>query len=1266
MSAGPLDEFHYKGSLLIDTYGFEELGINPRTYCVIQDEDGVLYFGCDQLVVADGERWKTYKINDDYGIHSLDFSPDGKLWAAGAYEMGWFERTPTGDWSYHSLLTELPEALQRLDYIWNVYATPMGAIFTSTSKIIIWDGSTFRWWDYSHLDSKIYVMRTGGKIYLQNEKIGMLQIEPTGPVPATLASPPDGSKLLWADTIDGQLIYVTRVGMGIVENDQITYPDPNLSEFINKFLIRSVEHLPDGSLAVTSRLGGVGIVGRDLHLKGIIDSNSGLPTNKIRGAIVDRDGSLWITTQAAISRISLASGITVFDQRHGLASSAMRDLTFLGKTPIILNSDGAATLTKGLAKPIPSISRDKGSYWDLKSTANGLLVSATSGLYHVPHGLELMTPVFKSTNGSVREVYPAETPDMLFAEIDDRIVRFSPTQGNPQDIFTHLPDEAIAIHLDQKKRLWVGTESKGLLVAQLGGEEPVDAFPTQPDYGYPVSSGRVWVTHVESLVVAISSEGIHWLDPASDRYRLVPNSPLGLPENYAKPDSQGRTWVAFEPLHPKMPPRVGQLERTEHGVRWIPRSIEGIGHVGHLQTLHVENTAEGDVLWVSGSEAILRVEHPEENIATPPTKPLINAVVRGESGSPDHSITGELPYTTKRLHLEFSSVEYRMRDTLRYQTMLVGVDEDWSAPTNSAEQDLTGLREGDYTFKVRLIADTGLASEPAELTFSIATPWWRTPYAYGSYIGVLGLIIAGLYRLRIRSIQQRAVELEQTVDRRTEELVKANAAKTEFVASMSHEIRNPMNGIIGTTHALEETPLNEEQRDLVATLRNCASFLGSLVEDVLDFSSIEAGAFTVEQQPCSPQEILETVSTMLSAPAVEAGAHFEIEVDPTLPDRLLGDASRIQQIVVNYATNALKFSGGGRVRLSAYTDNDNVAFAVTDNGPGISTEEQAVLFTRFSRLKTARQAGISGTGLGLAVCRALAERMNGSVGVASAPRRGATFFLRVPLVAATAEDLVAKPSVPSMEGAHALVVEDIEYNARALGVMLRQLGFTVDFATNGASALKQLSSQSYHTVFLDYDLPDMSGLDVARHLRARESEATHTLVIATTAYSTVEDKKACLDAGMDVFLGKPITPEKLQAVLAGIPTTSLPSPSVHLPADESSGINLRMLEYLAGDSPGGLQREIKRYLDTLTVIQREVNDALIIRDRSALAKGAHHMLSHTRMIEATALTAITEEMETEADYAEARRLDELGDEMSAAITQLRKTLVHHPQAQTTA
>jgi len=635
---------------------------------------------------------------------------------------------------------------------------------------------------------------------------------------------------------------------------------------------------------------------------------------------------------------------------------------------------------------------------------------------------------------------------------------------------------------------------------------------------------------------------------------------------------------------------------------------------------------------------------------------LLEAWVHSDEGSSALPAGGVLPFSTRRLHLEFSSADYGRHESLRYQTMLGGVDRTWSAPMNSAELDLANLREGAYDFRVRLVADTGEVGEPTVLHFEIASPWWRTPYAYSGFGAAAALAGAAVVRLRLRALRRRAFVLEEMVRNRTAELEKANAAKTEFVASMSHEIRNPMNGILGSSLALVATPLDPRQRELVATLRHCAAFLASLVEDVLDFAAIESGAYAVQRAAFSPREILGAVAAM--ADPLEGEARPAVEIDPGLPERILGDAARVQQIIVNYATNAIKF-GGRSVRLGARAEGGDVVFAVADDGPGIPPEDQESLFIRFSRLKAARNAAIPGTGLGLAVCRALAERMGGSVGVVSTPGRGSTFYLRLKLVAAERE-AAAAAAPAGAQGARALIVEDIDYNARALAFMLRNLGFNVDFATDGPQALTRLSEFDYQAVFLDCDLPEMSGFEVARRLRHREADGRRALVVATTAYSTREDREACLKAGMDVFLAKPITPAKLCAALAALPAPPRPTAPQHPPPPPMPDVDLRLLHYLTDGSPEAIARELRRFVTSLELEIETVLAAHSAGSRAAIATAAHRVVSHARMVGAEALSQAGTDLEKNApadDEAElARRVAAvaaIAAALKAKLAQLR-------------
>jgi len=623
---------------------------------------------------------------------------------------------------------------------------------------------------------------------------------------------------------------------------------------------------------------------------------------------------------------------------------------------------------------------------------------------------------------------------------------------------------------------------------------------------------------------------------------------------------------------------------------------------------------------------------------------LIRAwVMPGERGSGE-AINRALPYSTLGLHIEYSSLDFGMRESERYQTMLGGAESQWSPPTDSADRDVSGLREGTYDFKVRVVTDSGEEGQPAALHFDIEPPWWRTPLSRAAFVISGALSVFALLRLRTGSLKRRAQVLERMVRKRTDELQKANAAKTEFVASMSHEIRNPMGGILASALELSEAPLGPEHQKLVTTIRSCATFLASLVEDVLDFAAIEAGAYKVALSPFSPREILDNVVKMLEPRA--AGARMEVIVDPALPGRIVGDAARIQQVIVNFAANSIKF-GGKKVGLSACVDSGHVVFAVADDGIGIPAEEQANLFIRFSRLKSARNSAIPGTGLGLAVSRALAERMGGSVGFKTEPGLGSTFFLRVPLEAAAAATLV--PRAFEARGARALVVEDIGYNARALGLMLGRLGFAVEYALDGEEALARLASEPFEAVFLDCDIPRVNGVEVARRFRASEAPGKGTLLIATTALSTMQDRDTCMAAGMDAFITKPITPEKLRMVLAdrgGCGLGPAPSPGPELPVTGATGLRLDLILHLADGSPDSMARELAAFAASLDEAMNGVAAASASGSRQAVSSAAHRVLSLARMVGSEPLADTAADLQ---DYASAYSVSELRDEVALLV-----------------
>lgn len=396
---------------------------------------------------------------------------------------------------------------------------------------------------------------------------------------------------------------------------------------------------------------------------------------------------------------------------------------------------------------------------------------------------------------------------------------------------------------------------------------------------------------------------------------------------------------------------------------------------------------------------------------------------------------------------------------------------------------------------------------------------------------IAALLAQAGYTWRLR---QRTLELEELTSVRTAELVKANAAKDEFLAGISHEIRNPINGIIGLATALEQPQApSGVNHDRVRQLRMCATHLAGLLEDILDFSRTQAGAVTINSQVLDVHDLVESVVAITSAESARTGLPVEVRIARAVPARVVGDPARIRQIILNFVINALRYAGRGRVIIAVTakpvdSEISEVIFAVEDEGPGISVEDQQRLFTRFERGAAAKATNVAGIGLGLAICRLLAEKMGGRLWVESELGRGSRFVFAVPLAVEQASETV--PLEESVKVQRALVVEDEEYNRIALEGILEPLGYVTDGFERGRDGLAAASKRRYDVVFLDLALGDTTGIEVARELRSRLKYDGP--IIATTAYSTQEKRAQCVDVGMDAFLSKPLSLGKVRRALA--------------------------------------------------------------------------------------------------------------------------------------
>jgi signal transduction histidine kinase/CheY-like chemotaxis protein/HPt (histidine-containing phosphotransfer) domain-containing protein len=369
----------------------------------------------------------------------------------------------------------------------------------------------------------------------------------------------------------------------------------------------------------------------------------------------------------------------------------------------------------------------------------------------------------------------------------------------------------------------------------------------------------------------------------------------------------------------------------------------------------------------------------------------------------------------------------------------------------------------------------------------------------------------------------------------------ANQAKSTFLATMSHEIRTPMNGVLGMIDVLQHQGLDQAQRGTVATMRDSAQALLRIIDDVLDFSKIEAGRLEIEQTPFSLSALVGGAVATLQSQARAKALSLSLAIEPGSADALLGDPTRVRQILFNLLSNAIKFTEHGSVRVTAGTAPLGgaatlVRLAVADTGIGIDPAQQERLFDPFAQADSSTTRRYGGTGLGLSIVRRLARLMGGDVSLASTPGAGSTFTATLRLLAApTAAEAEPSPIRPlgAGETRRLLVADDHPVNREVLLQQLGLLGLAADTGADGAAALEAWAPGRYAAVLLDLHMPRMDGFEMVRRLRAREAAlgAPRTPVIAVTANALRGEAERCLAAGMDGFVSKPVSIDALRQAL---------------------------------------------------------------------------------------------------------------------------------------
>jgi len=860
-------------------------------------------------------------------------------------------------------------------------------------------------------------------------------------------------------------------------------------------------------------------------------TSGGLPGRAVRGMLEDREHGLWF----ALSDGGLAYLGPAWEDFTRFAHVATDPHSFPGRTVTAVAAHGGTQLWVGgmrgwIRAFDPATGRTEASLdigdlrvQSLLEVPAGLLIGTAEGLAIARDGRwrrilrgEIDGPVTTLVAGADGTIYAAVFGRGLFA-LDATLKRARPI---PSASARRGDADTRQIEMIAGQLWQASVAGLSRLDPVSGRMEPVEGVAPGRIHAFEPEEGAFWVIRPDSM------EHYRW-----DGARAVLDHAVGGAEGFpsadllnVRRDVAGRLWLfghtgvwRFDPGNGTFRP-FGLADGLDNG------------EFTNATTVQLDDgTMYGATL---GGLVGFRPDRQRDH-SRKPTIALLGASVLRDGTRQPLPVDGDtlrLRWNDRELVVNARALSYVNPDR---NHLVFALDHGGSVTELRTGKDgrrhFGPLQAGVYRLVISGAGRDEISGELARpITVVVDDPPWLSWWAWLAYVSatilIVGLAITGTRRRVRQTMQLRLAEQQK---RLAEE---ANAAKTDFMATLGHEIRTPMTGVLGMAELMARTPLDDTQRAYVEAVRRSGTTLLRLVNDALDITRIEARRLVLESECVPLRTVTGEVVALAEARAGEKRIALSVAVDAGVPLSIRGDTIRLRQILQNLVNNAVKFTERGRVSLHVARDGDELVMTVSDTGPGMSAELCERVFSRFEQGGSPQRA--EGTGLGLAICHELCLLMGGGIGVRSTPGQGSDFIVRLPLVPCECGTCAGTTQEPVVVAARRrlLLVEDDPVVGDVIAGLLRQRGHVVSLATDGLAAMTSLARDTFDAMLLDLDLPAMDGFQVARLVR-RMKHLDDMPIVAVTARSAGDELTAIRAAGMDALLRKPMTGDDLDTAL---------------------------------------------------------------------------------------------------------------------------------------